>query len=87
MALAEWMVVTPTLEQELHLESDARAIMEDDNHKEIAELCSRLSKQTWYQQKLIEQAVCHIMELEAQIACLTPVKKRHWWQTIFLGRI
>ena len=70
MAWAEWMVVAPTLEEELHLETDARAIIEDDDHKDIAKLCAELSKQNWYQQKLIEQAVAHVMELEAQLACL-----------------
>lgn len=85
MNYADWMVIAPTLEEELRLETDARAIMEDDKPKEIAELCARLSKQTWYQQKLIEQAVSHILELEAKVACLELVdeiqkeKRKPWW--------
>lgn len=87
MGWAEWMVVAPSLEEELKLEWDARAIVEDEDHKDIAKLCAQLSKQNWYQQKLIEQATGHIMELEAKIACLTPVKKKPWWQTILLRGI
>jgi len=89
MGWAEWMVVTPTLEQELKLEWEARAIIEDDEHKNIAKLCAQLNKQVWYQQKLIEQAVAHVMELEAQMACVDLVdeilaeKKKPWWKTIF----
>lgn len=83
MGWAEWMVVSPTLEEELKLEWEARAIVEDEDHKDIARLCAQLSKQNWYQQKLIEQAVAHILELDAKIACLTPVKKKPWWRTIF----
>ena len=89
MGWAEWMVVTPTLEQELKLEWEARAIIEDDEHKNIANLCAQLNKQVWYQQKLIEQAVAHVMELEAQMASIELVdeilaeKKKPWWKTIF----
>ncbi len=89
MTWAEWMVVTPTLEQELKLEWEARAIIEDDEHKNIANLCAQLNKQVWYQQKLIEQAVAHVMELEAQMASIELVdeilaeEKKPWWKTIF----
>ncbi len=44
-----WTIVQPSLEQELRLESDARAVLEDDNHEEVAKLCSVLLKQNWYQ--------------------------------------
>ena len=86
---AEWMVVNPSLEQEFKLESEATAIREDDEHKEIAELCARLSKQNWYQQQLIKQATEHIMELEAQLACTELLEeimeegKKPWWQKLF----
>lgn len=91
MAWADWMVVSPTLEEELKLEWDARSIMEDEDHKDIAKLCAQLSKQNWYQQKLMEQAVAHIMELEAKIAASEMVdeilkeKKQPWikWKTLF----
>ena len=89
MGWAEWMIVSPTLEEELKLEWDARAIVEDEDHKDIAKLCAQLSKQNWYQKKLIEQAVVHVMELEAKLACVELVdqiqnqEKKPWWRTIF----
>ena len=89
MGWAEWMIVSPTLEEELKLEWDARAIVEDEDHKDIAKLCAQLSKQNWYQKKLIEQAVAHVMELEAKLACVELVdqiqneEKKPWWRTIF----
>jgi len=66
---AEWMIISPSLEEEFSLEKDAKAIMEDDQHDQIAELCAQLSKQNWYQQRIIKQATAHILELEAKIEC------------------
>ena len=83
------MIVSTTLQEELKLEWDARAIVEDEDHKDIAKLCAQLSKQNWYQKKLIEQAVAHVMELEAKLACVELVdqiqneEKKPWWRTIF----
>ncbi len=89
MAFAEWMVVRPSLEQELELEKDSRAILEDDNHEEIAKLCSVFSKQNWYLNEVLKQSVGRICELEAQVACLefdmtqkVPDKKP-WWKRVF----
>tara|TARA_R100001082_G_C4315534_1_gene138779 strand:- start:256 stop:567 length:312 start_codon:yes stop_codon:yes gene_type:complete len=90
---ADWMIVEPSLEQEFKLEYEAIAIKEDDQHKEIAELCARLSKQTWYQQELIKQATARILELEAEIACtqlieeIAKEKKRPWWRFFNSGRV
>jgi len=67
---AKWLIIEPSLEEELELEKDSRAVLEDQDHKAIALLCSALVKQTWYQQKLIKQSVERICELEAEIACL-----------------
>ena len=66
---AKWLVVEPTLEQELQLEADSRAVLKDEDHKSIALLCSTLLKQNWYQQQIIKQATAHILELEAKIEC------------------
>lgn len=63
------MIISPSLEEEFSLEKDAKAIMEDDQHDQIAELCAQLSKQNWYQQRIIKQATAHILELEAKIEC------------------
>ena len=83
MAFADWMVVVPTLEQELELEKQAMCIKEDDNHKEIAELCAELTKQTWYQQQIIKQSVAQIAMLEAKLVCMEHTvtqPKPPWWK-------
>tara|TARA_R100001594_G_scaffold131542_1_gene171249 strand:- start:226 stop:474 length:249 start_codon:yes stop_codon:yes gene_type:complete len=71
---AKWLIIEPSLEEELELEKDSRAVLEDQDHKSIAQLCSALVKQTWYQQKLLKQSVERICELEAKIACLEPIE-------------
>ena len=73
MGFADWMVVTPSLEREFKLESDAKAILEDDHPQEVAKLCAELSKQAWYQQQVIIQATDHIRELEARLALLDAI--------------
>tara|TARA_R100000458_G_C8270013_1_gene244759 strand:- start:736 stop:1059 length:324 start_codon:yes stop_codon:yes gene_type:complete len=90
MGFANWMVVAPSLEQEFQLEYDAKAIIEDNKHKEIAELCARLHKQNWYQQQIIKQATGHIQELEAKMACVDHFEeamkeygKRPWWRRLW----
>ena len=83
MAFADWMVVEPTLEQELELEKQAWCIMQDDDHEEIAKLCAQLTKQTWYQQQIIKQSVAQVVELEAKLICMqnpVPQPKRPWWR-------
>ncbi len=86
MAGADWLIVIPSLEEELQLETDSRAILEDPDHKEIAKLCAALSKQTWYQQKIIKQSIGRIAELEAMLACVDqPIpepKPEPWWSRI-----
>ena len=87
MGWADWMVVQPPLEIELQLEREARATVQDDNHKEIAQLCATLSKQNWYQQQLIKQCVEKIAELEAILVCLEVRQEEKeiretWWQKI-----
>tara|TARA_R100000742_G_C4261434_1_gene79223 strand:- start:688 stop:936 length:249 start_codon:yes stop_codon:yes gene_type:complete len=71
---AKWLIIEPSLEEELELEKDSRAVLEDQDHKSIAQLCSALVKQTWYQKKLLKQSVERICELEAKIACLEPIE-------------
>ena len=79
MAFAEWLVYKPSLEEELELEKTARCILEDDNHQEIATLCSILVKQNFYQQKLLEQTIRHVAELDAIIACWENVEPKKTW--------
>ena len=83
MAWAEWMIVKPSLEEELLLESDSRAVVEDENHEEVAKLCSTLIKQNWYHEKLLRQCVGRVAELEATIECMKRPVKKPWWRSRF----
>ena len=83
MGWAKWLVVEPSLEEELALERDARAVLEDENHEEIALLCSTLLKQNWYQQRIIKQSIERICEMEAKLITLEPVPRRIWWKRLF----
>lgn len=84
---ADWMIVKPSLEQEFKLESEATAILEDEEHDEIADLCARLSKQCWYQKELIKQATARIAQLETQAMLIEDGVKdyrkqswlKQWW--------
>lgn len=90
MAWADWMVVNLSLEDELQLEREARAILHHDDPEDIARLCFQLVKQTHYQQKLLSQAVGRITELEAEgflRESLEVEQGRHmnWWRRLLFS--
>ena len=64
---AKWLIVEPTLEQELQLEADALAIMEEKDPLVVSSLCAALSKQVWYQKQIISQSIKRVAELEARL--------------------
>ena len=81
----EWMSVELPLEEQLMLERQVRAVHDHADTKEIAELCSTLIRQTHHQQKLLQQAVARIMELEITEECQGDEPKQlSWWRNIFL---
>lgn len=87
MAWADWMVVDLTLEEQLQLEREARAILSHDDREEVAQLCSQLIKQTHYQQVLLNQAVGRITELEtesflSEASHIEVNRRMGWWQRI-----
>ena len=79
MTFAEWLTYPPTIDEEFELEKTARCILEDEDHEQIARLCSSLVKQNFYQQKLLEQTIRHVAELDAIIACWEDVKPQKTW--------
>ena len=90
MAWADWMVVNLSLEDELQLEREARAILYHDDHDQIAKLCFQLVKQTHYQQKLLSQAVGRITELEAESFLhesfeVEQDRRMSWWRRILFS--
>lgn len=66
MTWMDWMIVNFSIEEELALEKKARAVLNNDDERENAELCAQLIKQTHYQQALLAQAVQRIVELESE---------------------
>tara|TARA_R110002050_G_scaffold123560_4_gene242364 strand:- start:3241 stop:3486 length:246 start_codon:yes stop_codon:yes gene_type:complete len=61
----DWMVVKPSLEEELTLERSVREIEDCDNADVLSRLCVAMARQQWHQSKLLKQAVGHIALMEA----------------------
>ena len=61
----DWMVVKPSLEEELTLERSVREIEDCNNADVLSQLCVAMARQQWHQGKLLKQAVGHIALLEA----------------------
>ena len=80
MSWAEWMVVNPTMEQELQIEKNARIPLLHDDAKQVRELCSKLIRQSAIQEILLRQALGRIMELEAMAMASSGKRRRPWWQ-------
>lgn len=66
MGWGEWMVINPSLQQELELEKTIRCITAHDDGDKVRQLCASLLRQNWFQQQLIRQATGHIAKLELE---------------------
>jgi hypothetical protein len=64
MSWGQWMIVTWTLEEELHIEAQARNVLTHHDADEVRQLCAALVKQQAYYAKLMKQATGHIAEIE-----------------------
>jgi len=64
----DWMVVKPSLEEELTLERSIRSIEDCDNVDVLSQLCVAMARQQWHQGKLLKQAVGQISLLEAVLS-------------------
>ncbi len=82
MAWSDWLTVTPTLEEELRIEADCRAILQDEKHEEVAKLCSSLNRQVWLQRQMLKQAISKIAEMEATKTSLEIKAERPWWRRL-----
>ena len=79
------MSVELPLEEQLAIEQQVRAVHDHIDTKEIAELCSSLIRQNYHQQKLLQQAITRIMELEIIEECQDDQPEQlPWWRNIFL---
>jgi hypothetical protein len=78
------MVVQLPLEEQLMLERQVRAVHDHTDTQAIAKLCGTLIKQNHHQQKLIQQAVGRIIELETiDEVELSSEQRLPWWQELF----
>lgn len=66
MAWGEWMVVSPSLQQQLELEKTVRDVTSHQDVERVRNLCASLMRQNYYHQLLIKQATGHIAKLEMQ---------------------
>ena len=64
----DWMVVKPSLEEELTLERSVSSIEACDNVEVLSQLCVAMARQQWHQGKLLKQAVGHIALLDAVLS-------------------
>ena len=64
----DWMVVKPSLEEDLTLERSLRSIEDCDNVDVLSQLCVAMARQQWHQGKLLKQAVGHIALLDAVLS-------------------
>ena len=69
MTWNEWMVVTQSLEEELELERNVRDVQNCTDESALKTLCVSLVRTNWHQAKLLKQAVGHIGQLDASMAC------------------
>jgi hypothetical protein len=58
------MIINWTLEEELHIEAQARSVLHHDDASEVRQLCASLIKQHAYHTRLLRQATGHIAEIE-----------------------
>lgn len=66
MAWGEWMVVNPSLQQQLELEKTVRDVTSHHDADKVRSLCASLMRQNYYHQLLIRQATGHIARLELE---------------------
>ena len=65
MGWSDWMVITPSLEDELELECSVRDVQRCTDEDALKALCVSLVRTNWHQAKLLKQAVGHIAERDA----------------------
>ena len=80
--LVDWLIVQPSMEQELKLEVEERAILVSDDHKETAELCASLWRQNWYKDEVLKNCLGRIGELEGQLVHLELENSSSCWKRL-----
>ena len=80
--LVDWLIVQPSMEQELKLEVEERAILISDDHKETAELCASLWRQNWYKDEVLKNCLGKIGELEGKIVQMELQNSSPCWKRL-----
>tara|TARA_B100000700_G_scaffold93132_1_gene105188 strand:- start:1449 stop:1784 length:336 start_codon:yes stop_codon:yes gene_type:complete len=63
----DWLIIEPTLEQELALEKETRELFNQTDVEVIRQLSAALIRQNWYQSQVIKKSIQKIGQLEAQL--------------------
>ena len=80
--LVDWLIVQPSMEQELKLEVEERAILVSDDHKETAELCASLWRQNWYKDEILKNCLGRIGELEGKLVQMELESSNSCWKRL-----
>lgn len=82
MGWADWMVVRPSVEEDLAIEKAARVPLHHRDTDDVRQLCSKLVRHSWLQEMMLRQAVGRIAELEAiaMANSTTAAPRRPWWR-------
>ena len=80
--LVDWLIVEPSLEQELKLELEERAILISDDHKETAMLCASLWRQNWYKDEILKNCLGRIGELEGKLVQMELESSNSCWKRL-----
>lgn len=82
MGWADWMVVRPSVEEDLAIEKAARVPLHHHDAGDVRKLCSNLVRHSWMQDMMIRQAVGRIIELEAIVMAndRAAAPRRPWWR-------
>jgi len=80
--LVDWLIVEPSMEQELKLELQERAILLSDDHQETANLCASLWRQNWYKDEVLKNCLGRIGELEGKLVQMELESSNSCWQRL-----
>ena len=72
------LIQPPSLEEELHMEREIRAIKDSDDIDEIKRYVEAIARQNHEQSRFIAGCLNEIHVLKAKLACATTVVKKPW---------
>ena len=76
MEFLDWLVIDSTPEKDFLLEVYSRQILNNKNHKEVAEMCVSLLHQNTVKDQIMFKAIEKIADLEEKVTDLEIKKER-----------